>query len=175
MPSGPPRKIEVEAVNSSSVKVLWRSPVPNRQHGQIRGYQVNYVRMVNGEPVGHPVIKDILIDDAQVGTHLHSCTASQVNRYRLWRVLWLWHSSYSQLPTLSIVCVCVCQEPKRTVAERALCWCFFYLHLAFSAAIQMWILGHFRKLVSSGGFTNQVKVPLPFKKCGASRVKVLLE
>ncbi len=107
MPSGPPRKIEVEAVNSSSVKVLWRSPVPNRQHGQIRGYQVNYVRMVNGEPVGHPVIKDILIDDAQVGTHLHSCTASQVNRYRLWRVLWLWHSSYSQLLTLSIVCVCV--------------------------------------------------------------------
>ncbi|XP_058636816.1 receptor-type tyrosine-protein phosphatase delta isoform X41 [Onychostoma macrolepis] len=65
LPSGPPRKVEVEAVNSSSVKVLWRSPVPSRQHGQIRGYQVHYVRMVNGEPVGHPVIKDILIDDAQ--------------------------------------------------------------------------------------------------------------
>ncbi|XP_057200354.1 receptor-type tyrosine-protein phosphatase S isoform X19 [Triplophysa rosa] len=65
LPSGPPRKVEVEAVNSSSVKVLWRSPVPSRQHGQIRGYQVHYVRMVNGEPVGHPVIRDILIDDAQ--------------------------------------------------------------------------------------------------------------
>lgn len=65
VPSGPPRKVEVEAVNSSSVKVLWRSPVPSRQHGQIRGYQVHYVRMVNGEPVGHPAIKDILIDDAQ--------------------------------------------------------------------------------------------------------------
>ncbi|XP_073693738.1 LOW QUALITY PROTEIN: receptor-type tyrosine-protein phosphatase delta-like [Garra rufa] len=65
VPSGPPRKVEVEAVNSTSVKVLWRSPVPSRQHGQIRGYQVHYVRMVNGEPVGHPVIKDILIDDAQ--------------------------------------------------------------------------------------------------------------
>ncbi|XP_065105715.2 receptor-type tyrosine-protein phosphatase delta isoform X14 [Paramisgurnus dabryanus] len=65
LPSGPPRKVEVEAVNSSSVKVLWRSPVPSRQHGQIRGYQVHYVRMVNGEPVGHPAIKDILIDDAQ--------------------------------------------------------------------------------------------------------------
>ncbi|XP_048039168.1 receptor-type tyrosine-protein phosphatase S isoform X28 [Megalobrama amblycephala] len=65
LPSGPPRKVEVEAVNSTSVKVLWRSPVPSRQHGQIRGYQVHYVRMVNGEPVGHPVIKDILIDDAQ--------------------------------------------------------------------------------------------------------------
>ncbi|XP_042584756.1 receptor-type tyrosine-protein phosphatase S-like isoform X8 [Cyprinus carpio] len=65
LPSGPPRKVEVEAVNSSCVKVLWRSPVPSRQHGQIRGYQVHYVRMVNGEPVGHPVIKDMLIDDAQ--------------------------------------------------------------------------------------------------------------
>ncbi|XP_050970888.1 receptor-type tyrosine-protein phosphatase S isoform X20 [Labeo rohita] len=65
LPSGPPRKVEVEAVNSTSVKVLWRSPVPSRQHGQIRGYQVHYVRMVNGEPLGHPVIKDILIDDAQ--------------------------------------------------------------------------------------------------------------
>ncbi|XP_073763868.1 receptor-type tyrosine-protein phosphatase delta isoform X24 [Danio rerio] len=65
LPSGPPRKVEVEAVNSTSVKVLWRSPVPSRQHGQIRGYQVHYVRMVNGEPVGHPVIKDILMDDAQ--------------------------------------------------------------------------------------------------------------
>ncbi|XP_056103038.1 receptor-type tyrosine-protein phosphatase S isoform X49 [Rhinichthys klamathensis goyatoka] len=65
LPSGPPRKVEVEAVNSTSVKVLWRSPVPSRQHGQIRGYQVHYVKMVNGEPIGHPVIKDILIDDAQ--------------------------------------------------------------------------------------------------------------
>lgn len=83
VPSGPPRKVEVEAVNSTSVKVLWRSPVPSRQHGQIRGYQVHYVRMVNGEPIGHPVIKDILIDDAQVGTHLHSCTISKVNLYKL--------------------------------------------------------------------------------------------
>lgn len=83
VPSGPPRKVEVEAVNSTSVKVLWRSPVPSRQHGQIRGYQVHYVRMVNGEPVGHPVIKDILIDDAQVGTHLHSCSISHVSLYKL--------------------------------------------------------------------------------------------
>ncbi|KAM4536549.1 receptor-type tyrosine-protein phosphatase delta isoform 9-T13 [Odontesthes bonariensis] len=65
LPSGPPRKVEVEAVNSSSIKVIWRSPVPTKQHGQIRGYQVHYVRMVNGEPTGQPVIKDILIDDAQ--------------------------------------------------------------------------------------------------------------
>ncbi|XP_077598526.1 receptor-type tyrosine-protein phosphatase delta isoform X26 [Stigmatopora nigra] len=65
VPSGPPRKVEVEAVNSSSIKVIWRSPMPTKQHGQIRGYQVHYVRMQNGEPMGQPVIKDILIDDAQ--------------------------------------------------------------------------------------------------------------
>ncbi|XP_061620678.1 receptor-type tyrosine-protein phosphatase S isoform X34 [Phyllopteryx taeniolatus] len=65
LPSGPPRKVEVEAVNSSSIKVIWRSPMPTKQHGQIRGYQVHYVRMLNGEPTGQPVIKDILIDDAQ--------------------------------------------------------------------------------------------------------------
>ncbi|XP_029115058.1 protein tyrosine phosphatase receptor type Db isoform X16 [Scleropages formosus] len=65
VPSGPPRKVEVEPVNSTAVKVIWRSPDPSKQHGQIRGYQVHYVRMVNGEPKGQPVIKDILIDDAQ--------------------------------------------------------------------------------------------------------------
>ncbi|CDQ85588.1 unnamed protein product, partial [Oncorhynchus mykiss] len=65
VPSGPPRKVEVETVNSTSIKVIWRSPMPTKQHGQIRGYQVHYVRMVNGEPMGQPAIKDILIDDAQ--------------------------------------------------------------------------------------------------------------
>ncbi|XP_041077082.1 receptor-type tyrosine-protein phosphatase delta isoform X14 [Polyodon spathula] len=65
VPSGPPRKVEVEAVNSTSIKVIWRSPVPNKQHGQIRGYQVHYVKMDNGEPRGQPMIKDIMLADAQ--------------------------------------------------------------------------------------------------------------
>ncbi|XP_065405677.1 receptor-type tyrosine-protein phosphatase delta isoform X35 [Chrysemys picta bellii] len=65
IPSGPPRKVEVEAVNSTSVKVSWRSPVPNKQHGQIRGYQVHYVRMENGEPKGQPMLKDVMLADAQ--------------------------------------------------------------------------------------------------------------
>lgn len=66
VPSGPPRKVEVEAVNSTAVKVSWRSPVPNKQHGQIRGYQVHYVRMENGESKGQPMLKDIMLADAQV-------------------------------------------------------------------------------------------------------------
>ncbi|XP_040976622.1 receptor-type tyrosine-protein phosphatase delta isoform X18 [Aquila chrysaetos chrysaetos] len=65
IPSGPPRKVEVEAVNSTAVKVSWRSPVPSKQHGQIRGYQVHYVRMENGEPKGQPMLKDVMLADAQ--------------------------------------------------------------------------------------------------------------
>ncbi|XP_064411068.1 receptor-type tyrosine-protein phosphatase delta isoform X4 [Latimeria chalumnae] len=65
VPSGPPRKVEVEAVNSTSIRVLWRSPVPSKQHGQIRGYQVHYVRMENGEARGQPMLKDIMLADAQ--------------------------------------------------------------------------------------------------------------
>ncbi|XP_029395397.1 receptor-type tyrosine-protein phosphatase delta isoform X20 [Mus pahari] len=65
IPSGPPRKVEVEAVNATAVKVSWRSPVPNKQHGQIRGYQVHYVKMENGEPKGQPMLKDVMLADAQ--------------------------------------------------------------------------------------------------------------
>lgn len=82
VPSGPPRKVEVEAVNSSSIKVIWRSPMPTKQHGQIRGYQVHYVRMVNGESTGQPAIKDILIDDAQVQhppPHPQAASSSQTH------------------------------------------------------------------------------------------------
>ncbi|XP_055488596.1 receptor-type tyrosine-protein phosphatase S-like isoform X21 [Leucoraja erinacea] len=65
IPSGPPRKVEVEALNSTAITVLWRSPVPNKQHGQIRGYQVHYVKMEHGEPRGQPMLKDIMLADAQ--------------------------------------------------------------------------------------------------------------
>uniref|UniRef100_A0A8C0HR78 Receptor-type tyrosine-protein phosphatase S n=1 Tax=Buteo japonicus TaxID=224669 RepID=A0A8C0HR78_9AVES len=65
MPSAPPRKVEVEVLNSTAIQVFWRSPVQNRQHGQIRGYQVHYVRMENGEARGLPQIKDIMLADAQ--------------------------------------------------------------------------------------------------------------
>ncbi|XP_069784900.1 receptor-type tyrosine-protein phosphatase delta-like isoform X13 [Narcine bancroftii] len=65
VPSAPPRKVEVAALNSTALKVMWRSPVPNRQHGQIRGYQVHYVEVEDGEAKGRPLIKDIMLADAQ--------------------------------------------------------------------------------------------------------------
>ncbi|XP_069594168.1 receptor-type tyrosine-protein phosphatase F isoform X13 [Ranitomeya imitator] len=65
MPSAPPRKVEVDSVNSTSVRVTWKSPLPTKQNGQIRGYQVTYVRLEGGEPRGNPVIKDVMLAEAQ--------------------------------------------------------------------------------------------------------------
>ncbi|XP_062816774.1 receptor-type tyrosine-protein phosphatase S isoform X2 [Anolis carolinensis] len=65
VPSAPPRKVEVEVLNSTAIQVFWRSPVQNKQHGQIRGYQVHFVRMENGEANGLPQIKDVMLADAQ--------------------------------------------------------------------------------------------------------------
>ncbi|XP_073865918.1 receptor-type tyrosine-protein phosphatase F isoform X27 [Macaca fascicularis] len=68
MPSGPPRKVEVEPLNSTAVHVYWKLPVPSKQHGQIRGYQVTYVRLENGEPRGLPIIQDVMLAEAQETT-----------------------------------------------------------------------------------------------------------
>nr|KAF6507495.1 protein tyrosine phosphatase receptor type F [Rousettus aegyptiacus] len=65
VPSGPPRKVEVEPLNSTAVHISWKLPVPSKQHGQIRGYQVTYVRLENGEPRGPPVIQDVMLAEAQ--------------------------------------------------------------------------------------------------------------
>ncbi|XP_072853614.2 receptor-type tyrosine-protein phosphatase F isoform X14 [Pogona vitticeps] len=65
MPGAPPRKVEVESVNSTAIRVSWKSPISNKQHGQIRGYQVTYVKMENNEPVGPHVIKDVVVAEPQ--------------------------------------------------------------------------------------------------------------
>ncbi|XP_045866912.1 receptor-type tyrosine-protein phosphatase F isoform X4 [Meles meles] len=68
VPSGPPRKVEVGPLNSTAVHVSWKLPVPSKQHGQIRGYQVTYVRLENGEPRGPPIIQDVMLAEAQETT-----------------------------------------------------------------------------------------------------------
>ncbi|XP_075615759.1 receptor-type tyrosine-protein phosphatase F isoform X12 [Balearica regulorum gibbericeps] len=65
MPSAPPRKVELESVNSTAIRVSWKLPISNKQHGQIRGYQVTYVKLENNEPRGQPVIKDVMLSEAQ--------------------------------------------------------------------------------------------------------------
>ncbi|XP_067219436.1 receptor-type tyrosine-protein phosphatase F isoform X5 [Chanodichthys erythropterus] len=65
MPGAPPRKVEVEAVNSTAIRVTWKPPLSGKQHGQIRGYQVIYSRLENGEPRGQPNIMDVALPEAQ--------------------------------------------------------------------------------------------------------------
>ncbi|XP_036409559.1 receptor-type tyrosine-protein phosphatase F isoform X4 [Megalops cyprinoides] len=65
VPGAPPRKVEAEAVNSTAIRVTWKPPLSVKQHGQIRGYQVIYSRLENGEPRGQPSIMDVALPEAQ--------------------------------------------------------------------------------------------------------------
>ncbi|MEQ2168556.1 hypothetical protein GOODEAATRI_015822, partial [Goodea atripinnis] len=64
-PGAPPRKLEVEAINSTAIRVTWKPPIQVKQHGQIRGYQVIFSRLENGEPRGQPNIMDVALPEAQ--------------------------------------------------------------------------------------------------------------
>ncbi|XP_066522453.1 protein tyrosine phosphatase receptor type Fa isoform X3 [Hoplias malabaricus] len=65
MPGAPPRRVEVEVMNSTTLHVTWKPPLTQKQHGQIRGYQVVYSRLENGEPRGLPNILDVALPEAQ--------------------------------------------------------------------------------------------------------------
>ncbi|XP_061776869.1 receptor-type tyrosine-protein phosphatase F-like isoform X16 [Nerophis ophidion] len=68
MPGAPPRKLEVEVVNSTTIRVTWKPPLQSKQHGQIRGYQVIFSRLENGEPRGQPDMLDVTLPEAQEAT-----------------------------------------------------------------------------------------------------------
>ncbi|XP_072540063.1 protein tyrosine phosphatase receptor type Fa isoform X11 [Salminus brasiliensis] len=65
MPGAPPRRVEVDVMNSTTLRVTWKPPLAQKQHGQIRGYQVVYSRVENGEPRGQPSILDVALPEAQ--------------------------------------------------------------------------------------------------------------
>uniref|UniRef100_A0A8C9ZKU9 Receptor-type tyrosine-protein phosphatase F n=1 Tax=Sander lucioperca TaxID=283035 RepID=A0A8C9ZKU9_SANLU len=65
VPGAPPRKVEADALNSTALRVSWKPPLSVKQHGQIRGYQLVYSRLENGEPHGQPVIIDVSFPEAQ--------------------------------------------------------------------------------------------------------------
>nr|XP_046248906.1 protein tyrosine phosphatase receptor type Fa isoform X12 [Scatophagus argus] len=65
LPGAPPRKVEVNVLNSTALRVIWKPPLSVKQHGQIRGYQLVYSRLENGEPHGQPVIMDVSLPEAQ--------------------------------------------------------------------------------------------------------------
>ncbi|KAM7410688.1 hypothetical protein PAMA_001904 [Pampus argenteus] len=65
VPGAPPRKVEADALNSTTLRVTWKPPLSVKQHGQIRGYQLVYSRLENGEPHGQPLILDVSLPEAQ--------------------------------------------------------------------------------------------------------------
>uniref|UniRef100_A0A8D3DCQ2 protein-tyrosine-phosphatase n=1 Tax=Scophthalmus maximus TaxID=52904 RepID=A0A8D3DCQ2_SCOMX len=65
VPSAAPRQVDVKPLNSSALRVTWRSVLPRLRQGQIRGYQVHFSRAESGESRNLPRIKDILLDESQ--------------------------------------------------------------------------------------------------------------
>lgn len=44
---GEPRRIRLEAVNSTVISVQWQPPLDREQNGVIRGYQIHFARVVD--------------------------------------------------------------------------------------------------------------------------------
>ncbi|XP_048053487.1 protein tyrosine phosphatase receptor type Db isoform X13 [Megalobrama amblycephala] len=65
VPSAPPRGVDVVVLNATSARVSWKPPVAERQHGNIRGYQVTYARRTAGERTVSPRIRELLLRDPQ--------------------------------------------------------------------------------------------------------------
>uniref|UniRef100_A0A671YU68 protein-tyrosine-phosphatase n=1 Tax=Sparus aurata TaxID=8175 RepID=A0A671YU68_SPAAU len=65
VPGAAPRQVDVQPLNSSALRVTWRSVLPRLRQGQIRGYQVHFNRAESGESRNLPRIKDVLLDESQ--------------------------------------------------------------------------------------------------------------
>lgn len=51
---GEPRRIHVEALNSTAIRVEWQPPKRDERHGIIRGYHVHFFKVDDrGQPQGH--------------------------------------------------------------------------------------------------------------------------
>uniref|UniRef100_A0AAQ5YHU3 protein-tyrosine-phosphatase n=1 Tax=Amphiprion ocellaris TaxID=80972 RepID=A0AAQ5YHU3_AMPOC len=66
VPGAAPRQVDVQQLNSSALRVTWRSVLPRLRQGQIRGYQVHFSRAESGESRNLPRIKDLLLDESQM-------------------------------------------------------------------------------------------------------------
>uniref|UniRef100_A0A7N8Y790 protein-tyrosine-phosphatase n=1 Tax=Mastacembelus armatus TaxID=205130 RepID=A0A7N8Y790_9TELE len=66
VPSAAPRQVDVQPLNSSALRITWRSVSPRLRHGQIRGYQVHFSRAESGDSRNFPRIKDLLLDESQM-------------------------------------------------------------------------------------------------------------
>ncbi|GLD69255.1 receptor-type tyrosine-protein phosphatase S-like isoform X1 [Lates japonicus] len=66
VPGAAPRQVDVQPLNSSALRVTWRSVLPRLRQGQIRGYQVHFNPAESSESRNLPRIKDLLLDESQM-------------------------------------------------------------------------------------------------------------
>ena len=58
---GEPRKVKADAINSTSIRVEWKSPANRERNGIIRGYQIHYSAVNEDEqPIGLPEMYDLI-------------------------------------------------------------------------------------------------------------------
>ena len=58
---GEPRKVKVEALNSTAIGVQWRPPADRDHNGVIRGYLVTYGRLNDrDEAIGEARVYDVM-------------------------------------------------------------------------------------------------------------------
>ena len=73
VPDGPPRKVIVEALNSTTISVKWNPPSLDRQHGELRGYQVHYqVVTVDEDPLGPVQVEWVATAESRVRVYFSS-------------------------------------------------------------------------------------------------------
>lgn len=61
---GQPRRLRVDTINSTAVRVEWRPPQEGQTNGIIRGYQIHYVRLnEEGDPDSMHLMYDMNIQD----------------------------------------------------------------------------------------------------------------
>ncbi|TNN78143.1 Receptor-type tyrosine-protein phosphatase S [Liparis tanakae] len=65
VPGAAPRQVDVKPLNSSALRVTWRSVLPRLRQGQVRGYQVHFSRAERSDSRSLPRIKDLLLDESQ--------------------------------------------------------------------------------------------------------------
>ena len=53
-----PKRVRVDAINSTAIRVMWNPPLSSERNGIIRGYQLYYQPIRNARPAGDMTMKD---------------------------------------------------------------------------------------------------------------------
>ena len=68
---GEPRRVRIEAINSTSISVQWQAPLDHQLNGIIRGYQIHYSAL-NDEEDDEMSLHESVIYDTMNGSVHHA-------------------------------------------------------------------------------------------------------